>query len=89
VFDVVVISTEVGLRKPQPEIYELALDRLGLAHDQVVLVDDGAPNVAAAERLGITGILHTHPEATAAAVGRLIPDRPTCTTDPIQKEHIP
>lgn len=88
-FDVVVISSDVGLRKPQPEIYELALDRLGLPADQVVLVDDGEPNVAAAERLGITSILHTHPETTAAAIARLIPDLQTGTTDPIQKEHIP
>lgn len=59
-FDVVVNSGEVGLRKPQREIFDLALGRLDLeADDDVVFVDDGAPNIAAAEAFGLKGILHT------------------------------
>jgi hypothetical protein len=45
---------------------------------------DGAPNIEAAEQLGITGILHAHPETTVEALARLIPDR---TTPTLQKEH--
>jgi putative hydrolase of the HAD superfamily len=72
-FDVVVISGEVGLRKPQPEIYLLALERLGIGPHEAVLVDDGSPNIEAAELLGLTGILHTDPGGTLAALARLVP----------------
>jgi putative hydrolase of the HAD superfamily len=58
-FDEVVISGEVGLRKPQPEIYHLTLERLGLLPAEAALVDDGSPNIDAAGRLGLTGVLHT------------------------------
>lgn len=71
-FDVVVISGEVGLRKPQPEIYLHALDRLRITPMHAVLVDDGSPNIEAAERLGLTGVLHTDPESTIAALAGLV-----------------
>jgi len=83
-FDVVVISGEVGLRKPQPEIYTLALERLGISPHEAVLVDDGSPNIEAAELLGLTGILHTDPGSTVAVLARLIPQLQTLT---MQKEH--
>ena len=57
-FDAQVISCEVGLRKPDPEIYELAADRLGLAPSRCAFVDDLHRNVEAAERLGMFGVLH-------------------------------
>ena len=84
-FDVVFISSEVGLRKPQPQIYELALERLGFTAAEVVLVDDGAANIEAVERVGITGILYPRPEATKEALAGLVPAN---TTDPLSKEHI-
>lgn len=88
-FDVVVISSEVGLRKPQPEIYTLALARLGVAAPDAVLVDDGAPNLEAAERLGLTGVLHTDPAMTIEALAGLVPGLNTALlqTLPNQKEH--
>jgi putative hydrolase of the HAD superfamily len=57
-FDVVVISSEVGMRKPEPEIFEYAIDLLGLTATECVFVDDLAPNVAAAQSLGLTAVLH-------------------------------
>ena len=57
-FDVVVISGEVGMRKPEPEIFEFTLEKLGLRADQCVFVDDHARNIAAAASLGIVGVLH-------------------------------
>lgn len=63
-FDVVVISGEVGLRKPDPAIYALAADRLGLRPAEVVFVDDLAPNVRGAAAAGMVGVQHTHVEAT-------------------------
>ncbi|MER7011836.1 HAD family phosphatase [Saccharopolyspora sp. NPDC000359] len=73
-FDVAVISGEVRLRKPDPRIYHLVLDRLDLPAAQVVLVDDGAPNVEAAERLGMRAVLHTGAAETRARLAQLVPD---------------
>jgi putative hydrolase of the HAD superfamily len=57
-FDVVVDSAQVGVRKPDPRIFHLALERLGhLAPEAAVFLDDFHGNVAAAERLGMRGIL--------------------------------
>lgn len=64
-FDAVVISGEVGLRKPDPAIYHLAAERLGLPPDQVVFVDDLAPNVRAAAAVGMVGVHHTAVGTTA------------------------
>jgi putative hydrolase of the HAD superfamily len=64
-FDVVVISGEVGMRKPDAEIYEHTLTLLGLPAHQCVFVDDLRPNTQAAVDLGITAILHTSYDDTA------------------------
>lgn len=56
-FNVEVFSSLVGLAKPDPAIYQLALERLGAAPEATVFVDDYEPNVAAAAELGI-GAIH-------------------------------
>jgi epoxide hydrolase-like predicted phosphatase len=57
-FDVVVDSAHVGVRKPDPRIFRLALERLGgTLPEEAVFLDDFHGNVAAAERLGMRGIL--------------------------------
>jgi putative hydrolase of the HAD superfamily len=63
-FDAIVISGEVGLRKPEPEIYALAARRLGVEPDQCVFVDDLAPNVRGAEAAGMVGVHHLDAERT-------------------------
>lgn len=80
-FDAVVISGEVGLRKPQAEIYRLALDGLGVAPEQVVFVDDGEPNLAGARAVGLRTVLHTDPDSTRAALATLIPGLAKETND--------
>jgi epoxide hydrolase-like predicted phosphatase len=57
-FDTLVISGEVGLRKPDPAIFHLAAEQLGLPPERCVFVDDLDRNVRAAERLGMRAILH-------------------------------
>jgi putative hydrolase of the HAD superfamily len=52
-FDVVVVSSEVGLTKPDPRIFELCLARLGVAPGEALFVDDRPENVEAAAQLGI------------------------------------
>src|SRR5262249_53709727 len=52
-FDAVVGSYEIGHAKPEPEIYEATLSKLGIPAHEAVFVDDRAENVAAAEKLGL------------------------------------
>jgi putative hydrolase of the HAD superfamily len=56
--DVVVISCDVGVRKPSRRIYAVACERLGLAPELCVMVDDIQHNLDGAARLGIAGVLH-------------------------------
>ncbi|HEY8625992.1 MAG TPA: HAD family phosphatase [Solirubrobacteraceae bacterium] len=56
IFDVVVDSAFVGARKPDPEIYELTLARLGVAAPGALLIDDIELNCKAAEQLGIRSV---------------------------------
>ena len=52
-FDAVVVSCEVGCRKPDARIYQICLSSLGVAADRALFVDDRAENIEAAARLGI------------------------------------
>ena len=58
-FDAVVISFEVQLAKPEPEIYRVALDRLGVPAFDALFVDDRAENIDAARELGLQTLLFT------------------------------
>jgi epoxide hydrolase-like predicted phosphatase len=58
-FDLVILSNEVGLAKPDPEIFQLALELLTVDASQAVFIDDLAANVRAAQALGLHGIVHT------------------------------
>src|SRR3954447_19631561 len=63
-FDVVVISGEVGMRKPEPAIYVHAAQQLGVAPGQCVFVDDLTPNVRGAVAVGMVGVHHVSPDET-------------------------
>lgn len=66
--ELIVYSHEVGVKKPDERIYRVTLDRLGLRPDEVVFVDDVAPNIEAASAIG----LHTvHFQETAPALHAL------------------
>ena len=65
-FDVVVESAVEGLRKPDPRIYELACERLGISPDEAVFLDDLGVNLKPARALGMTTIKVEDP-ATALA----------------------
>jgi epoxide hydrolase-like predicted phosphatase len=68
IFDATVISGDVGMHKPQPEIYRLGAERLELEPGACVFVDDLRENIAGAEAVGMLGILHRDVEATIAAM---------------------
>lgn len=63
-FDTIVISGEVGMRKPEARIYQLAAERLGLAPEQCVFVDDLEPNIQGAADVGMVGVHHVTPQQT-------------------------
>jgi putative hydrolase of the HAD superfamily len=71
-FDVVVISGEVGMRKPEERIFWHVTGLLGLDPAECVFVDDIEANVAAAEAVGMTAILHTDPAATLTDLSGLL-----------------
>jgi len=71
-FDETVISGDVGLHKPQPEIYELACERLGVEPADCVFVDDLRENVAGAEAVGMEAILHRDSTATVRRLEELL-----------------
>jgi putative hydrolase of the HAD superfamily len=57
IFELVVDSAWVGMRKPEPEIYELTLERLGsIAPEECLFVDDNEVNVETARKLGMTAV---------------------------------
>lgn len=66
-FDVQIISGEVGLRKPDPAIFELAVARLGIPPDDGVVVDDHVDNLAAARQIGMTALHHAGDHAETAS----------------------
>lgn len=57
-FDDVVISSDVGLVKPHPAIFELAAKRLGVDTSEVVMVDDSAANCSGAIEAGMQAIVY-------------------------------
>lgn len=59
-FELVMMSNEVHLLKPDPEIFELALELLNAAAGDVLYIDDLAGNVEAARQVGMAGIVHVN-----------------------------
>ena len=70
-FDVVVLSGEVGLRKPHADIYRLTAERLAIPIEACVFVDDLKVNVEGAEAAGMRAIHHRDPSDTVAEIERL------------------
>jgi epoxide hydrolase-like predicted phosphatase len=73
-FDVVIDSSSVGMRKPNPSIFQLALERLGgVAPERAVFLDDYPSNVEAAVGLGLHGVLvGEDPEAAITELDRVL-----------------
>ena len=67
-FDVIIDSSEVGMRKPDKEIYDLTSQKLGAENSQCLMIDDLVANVHGAENAGMQGLLFTTSDETAAAI---------------------
>jgi epoxide hydrolase-like predicted phosphatase len=70
-FDVSVISAEVHMHKPQPAIYRLAAERLKVAPEECIFVDDLRENCEAAEAVGMTAVRHRNAAETIARLAKL------------------
>jgi len=70
-FDVVIISAEVGLRKPDPRIFELTADRLHLPLTACLLIDDKLRNTLAAQAVGMPTITFTSPKQLRRELNQL------------------
>jgi epoxide hydrolase-like predicted phosphatase len=70
-FDGVVISAEVGVRKPDPEIYAMGARAVGLAPAECAYVDDLRINLEPAQDLGMATVLHRDATGTIAELERL------------------
>jgi len=74
-FDAVVISGEVGMRKPEPRIFRHVAELLSLEPENCVFVDDLEANVRAAVGCGMTGVHHTVPALTQQRLTELFANR--------------
>lgn len=70
-FDAVVISGDVGMRKPEPDIYRYAAAQVGVPPEQCVFVDDLVVNVRGANAVGMHAVHHTEPAKTIAELEAL------------------
>ncbi len=61
-FDSVIISKEFGFQKPQPEIFEIVAQKLGIKVKEMVFVDDTARSLDGAEEIGYVPVLYTDNE---------------------------
>ncbi len=71
-FDSITISAEEGVAKPDARIYEIALERAGVAPQEAVFLDDMAVNIEAARRLGMHGIHFQDIEQAKATLEELL-----------------
>lgn len=70
--DVIVISGEVGMRKPDADIFTFTTDKLGLEPQVCIFVDDHPGHLKTAREVGMTTVLHKDPAQTIAELEGLL-----------------
>ena len=71
-FDKIIISAEVGAAKPEPKIFQIALEQLGVSPNEAVFVDDFLINIEGCEKVGIKGIHFKDPETALQQLQKLL-----------------
>ena len=71
-FDVMIISAEAKMMKPDVKIYQLALEQAGVRAPEAVFVDDQAENVEAAQAIGMSGIVFHDRQSTLSQLNALL-----------------
>ncbi|HEX9679151.1 MAG TPA: HAD family phosphatase [Candidatus Saccharimonadales bacterium] len=72
VFDAIIISSKVGIIKPDPRIYQLLLENLNVKAEETVFIDDIERNIAGAEAVGMNGLLYHNLERLKVELNRLL-----------------
>jgi putative hydrolase of the HAD superfamily len=72
IFDAVVVSGDTGLRKPDPAIYLIAAEQLGVPPSECVYADDTASNLPPAEELGMATVHFTDAAKGISEISRLL-----------------
>lgn len=71
-FDEIIVSAEVGCAKPDPQIYTLTLQTLGIKPEEAVFIDDLEPNILAARQVGLHGIVYKSREQVQQALADML-----------------
>jgi len=71
-FDTVVLSSTEGIVKPNPHIFELAAERLGLDPSECLMIDDLEKNIEGADAAGMRGIVYTNVESLKTDLTRAL-----------------
>jgi epoxide hydrolase-like predicted phosphatase len=71
-FDKMIISAEVGAVKPEPKIFQIALEQFGVKPNEAVFVDDFYINIEGCEKIGIKGIHFKDAESTLQQLKKLL-----------------
>jgi epoxide hydrolase-like predicted phosphatase len=72
-FDDIVISSEVSVTKPQAQIFEVMVERLGVEPSEIIFIDNSEINTQSAAELGMATILYTDNETLNASLHSLVP----------------
>jgi epoxide hydrolase-like predicted phosphatase len=72
VFDSIVISAEVGVVKPEAEIFNLALERAKVRAAEAIFVDDVAENIKGCEKVGMKGLLFKDPQESLRQLNQVL-----------------
>lgn len=73
-FDVMIFSFEVHMTKPDPGIFELAAERLGVAPEDCIFIDDAEWNCRGAESIGMKSVIYTDFGSTKSQISKLLTD---------------
>lgn len=71
-FDKMIISAEVGAAKPEPKIFQIALEQFGVRPNEAVFVDDFLINIEGCEKVGIKGIHFQDTESTLRQLKKIL-----------------
>jgi FMN phosphatase YigB (HAD superfamily) len=71
-FDLIIISAEEGIAKPDPRIYRITADRLGVPTSECIFVDDFVENIAGAAEVGMLAVRYENTQQTIEDVERLL-----------------
>jgi glucose-1-phosphatase len=71
-FDKMIISAEVGAMKPEPKIFQIALEQFGVKPKEAIFVDDFPANIEGCEKVGIKGALFKDAESTMQQLKKIL-----------------